>query len=222
MRADFPASPLFTVLAILMLAPLTFFTLYSGAILAGWHKGPLLAHFRAYGEESKDSPLATFLFFLGAVLLLLAFLWKGSAMGYAVIGLAFLLSGRRIKRGDSLSDTQLPTALIVLGALMLVIGFLEAPVELLWALWAILALIGSVLVPRLPLVQTFLPRWYDRFLRETNRRERRAIAIAWARLPARARRRYNGDGHAFRIFVDEVRLTVIYGAREWRNDGDWV
>lgn len=65
-----------------------------------------------------------------------------------------------------------------------------------------------------------LPRWYARMLDETTYEERRAIAFAWFRLPFRTRLRLSGDTRAFGIFLDEVRLTIIYGARD--RDDPWT
>ncbi len=91
------------------------------------------------------------------------------------------------------------------------------------ALLLILSLIGIVAsfgISRTPHVQAALPRWYQDLLDITTREERRAIAYAWARLPLRTRLRLNGDSYAFQVFVDEVRLTVIYGARD--PDDPWA
>ena len=78
----------------------------------------------------------------------------------------------------------------------------------------------SVMACRSDVLRAALPLWYSRLISETDRWERRAIAWAWARLPYRTRMRLNGDRYAFRIFIDEVRLTVIYGARP--QDDPWV
>lgn len=84
-----------------------------------------------------------------------------------------------------------------------------------------IALIGGALaISRVDWLRGSLPRWYFSLLQETTRQERRAIAYAWLRLPFRTRLRLNGDSYAFRVFVDEVRLTVIYGARD--PDDPWV
>ncbi len=77
-----------------------------------------------------------------------------------------------------------------------------------------LVLAFSFATTRVPVLRDALPRWYYALLQETDRQERRAIAYAWMRLPLRTRLRLNGDSYAFAIFVDEVRLTVVYGARD--------
>ncbi len=87
-------------------------------------------------------------------------------------------------------------------------------------LMALLAASAGYIVHRVPLLREALPHWYYRLMQETTRQERRAIAYAWLRLPFRTRLRLNGDRYAFRIFVDEVRLTVIYGARD--PDDPWA
>lgn len=84
---------------------------------------------------------------------------------------------------------------------------------------AVLLFAGAYFVRRSPL-RDFLPRWYRWLFAETTRQERREIAAAWFRLPFKTRMRLNGDNHAFRIFVDEVRLTMIYGARD--PDDPWA
>lgn len=77
----------------------------------------------------------------------------------------------------------------------------------------------SYAATRFAALRDTVPRWYSSLLQMTNRQERRAIAYAWMRLPLRTRLRLNGDNYAFRLFVDEVRLTVIYGARD--PDDPW-
>ena len=79
---------------------------------------------------------------------------------------------------------------------------------------------GAYIAFRVNWLRASLPRWYFSLLQETTRQERRAIAYAWLRLPLRTRLRLNGDSYAFRVFIDEVRLTVIYGARD--PDDPWV
>jgi hypothetical protein len=84
-----------------------------------------------------------------------------------------------------------------------------------------IALIGATyVISRVDWLRGSLPRWYFSLLQETTREERRAIAYAWLRLPFRTRLRLNGDSYAFRVFIDEVRMTVIYGARD--PDDPWV
>jgi len=144
---------------------------YYGAILLGFYKDSMMAHFRHYGEERRVYPLARFLMALGLLCLLLAPLLPGS------IGVAF-------------------TAL------------------------ALIIVVSSYAITRVEALQASLPRWYYRLLGELTREERRAIAYAWLRLPLKTRLRLNGDDHAFWIFIDEVRLTVIYGARD--PDDPWA
>ncbi|MBN2471304.1 MAG: hypothetical protein JXN59_11310 [Anaerolineae bacterium] len=84
---------------------------------------------------------------------------------------------------------------------------------------AFLCLAASFAATRISLLRDTLPRWYYSLLQVTNRQERRAIAYAWMRLPLRTRLRLNGDNYAFHIFVDEIRLTVVYGARD--PDDPW-
>lgn len=84
---------------------------------------------------------------------------------------------------------------------------------------ALLVLGGSFAATRLAILRDTLPRWYYQLLQVTSRQERRAIAYAWMRLPLRTRLRLNGDNYAFGLFVDEVRLTMIYGARD--PDDPW-
>ncbi|GAB4571651.1 MAG: hypothetical protein Kow0077_08900 [Anaerolineae bacterium] len=83
----------------------------------------------------------------------------------------------------------------------------------------VLFLLLAYAAARIPALRDALPRWYTSLLQVTNRQERRAIGYAWMRLPLRTRLRLNGDNYAFQIFVDEVRLTVIYGARD--PDDPW-
>ncbi len=83
----------------------------------------------------------------------------------------------------------------------------------------LLALGSSFAATQLPSLRDSLPRWYYSLLQVTTRQERRAIAYAWMRLPLRTRLRLHGDNYAFQIFVDEIRLTVIYGARD--PDDPW-
>jgi hypothetical protein len=85
--------------------------------------------------------------------------------------------------------------------------------------FAVLILSLAFAATRVTRLRDTLPRWYHALLQVTTRQERRAIAYAWMRLPLRTRLRLNGDNHAFQIFVDEVRLTVIYGARD--PDDPW-
>jgi hypothetical protein len=71
---------------------------------------------------------------------------------------------------------------------------------------------GAVAVNRHPTWRLLLPRWYFRLICDSTRMERRHLAQAWCRIPARMRWRLNGDQAAFRVWVETVRLTMIYGA----------
>lgn len=145
---------------------------YYGAILLGFYKDSMMAHFREYGEERRVYPLARFLLALGLFCLVLSPLLPGGMTGLIFTALALII------------------------------------------------IVSSYAVTRVEPLQASLPRWYYRLLRELTREERRAIAYAWLRLPLRTRLRLNGDDHAFWIFIDEVRLTVIYGARD--PDDPWA
>lgn len=111
--------------------------------------------------------------------------------------------------------------LLVLG-MVCVIGAPAIPNSWLGAVFFVLGLfivISSLAAYRLRGVREVLPLWYFRLQKDTSREERRAIAYAWLRLPLRTRLRLNGDHYAFQTFIDEVRLTVIYGARD--PDDPW-
>ena len=88
------------------------------------------------------------------------------------------------------------------------------------AVVGVLAIASKVVVDRSPWLREALPRWYCYMLRDMTRQERRAIAYAWLRLPWKTRLRLNGDPYAFQIFLDEIRMTVIYGARD--ADDPWL
>lgn len=76
-----------------------------------------------------------------------------------------------------------------------------------------LVLLGaSVAVYMQPTLRTSLPPWYTVLIQHSTRQERRQIGWAWLRLPLRMRLRLNGDNKAFGVWVELVRLTVIYGA----------
>ncbi len=115
-----------------------------------------------------------------------------------------------------------PRFLRVLGGLGLLLApLIPAPwTAVVFGLLAVLLIIASFFVEDMPYLRAILPRWYASLLAETTREERRAIAYAWLRLPFKTRMRLNGDQYAFRIFVDEVRLTIIYGARD--PDDPWA
>lgn len=163
---------MFAYLLLLAALALAVLTAYYGAIVAGWLKEPMMAHFRRYGEERRVYPLPRFMRSLGGLCLLLAPLIPN-----AWVGLAFVAT-------------------------------------------VLMMLLGSLAVDRREDLRRALPRWYFDLLQETTREERRAIAWAWLRLPLKTRIRLNGDQYAFRIFIDEVRLTVTYGARD--PDDPWA
>lgn len=76
-----------------------------------------------------------------------------------------------------------------------------------------LILIGaSAAIYMQPTLRTALPPWYTSLIQNASRQERRHIGWAWLRLPLRMRMRLNGDNKAFAVWVELVRLTVIYGA----------
>lgn len=83
---------------------------------------------------------------------------------------------------------------------------------------AILTVLGVILIGtsiflhQQPGLRTTLPLWYSTLLKESTRQERRHIGWAWLRLPLKMRMRLNGDNKAFAVWVELVRLTVIYGA----------
>ncbi len=71
---------------------------------------------------------------------------------------------------------------------------------------------GSYVIHRRPAWREALPRWYFFLLRYASRQERRQLGFAWLRLPRKMRLRLNGDQKAFDVWVELLRLTVIYGA----------
>lgn len=83
----------------------------------------------------------------------------------------------------------------------------------------VMSFCGAFLVNQRPELRESLPMWYAQLLHESTREERRLIAYAWIRLPRRLRWRLNGDQASFRVWVDLVRLTMIYGARS--RDDPW-
>jgi hypothetical protein len=116
----------------------------------------------------------------------------------------------------------LPRFVMSLGALVTVLapmvgGSITSAVLITLGL---LVIVASSLISRIPMLQAVLPGWYYNLLKITTREDRRAIAYAWMRLPLRTRLRLNGDSYAFQVFVDEVRMTVIYGARD--PDDPWA
>jgi hypothetical protein len=71
---------------------------------------------------------------------------------------------------------------------------------------------SSIIIYRRPEWREALPRWYFFLLRYANRQERRQLGYAWLRIPRKMRLRLNGDQKAFSVWVELMRLTVIYGA----------
>jgi len=78
----------------------------------------------------------------------------------------------------------------------------------------IMAFSLSLLARRFPSIGQEVPPWFGDLMRETTRQERRQIAFAWLRIPFKMRWRLNADQASFRVWVELVRLTVVYGARE--------
>jgi len=78
---------------------------------------------------------------------------------------------------------------------------------------------GSLVVGQQRDLRESLPRWYSTLLRIATRQERRQIAYAWLRIPRGMRWRLNGDQASFHVWVELVRLTVIYGAYD--PDSPW-
>lgn len=79
---------------------------------------------------------------------------------------------------------------------------------------------GNLLIRRVPSWREALPLWYYNLLRDATRQERRLIAFAWLRIPAKMRWRLNADQASFQVWADTVRITVIYGARD--PDDPWA
>ena len=90
-----------------------------------------------------------------------------------------------------------------------------APV--IFVVFAFMGFAASVIARPKPVLRESLPRWYFELLRTTTRQERRTLGYAWLRIPWRLRWRLNGDQAAFSVWVDMVRLTVIYGAHDPNN-----
>jgi hypothetical protein len=123
--------------------------------------------------------------------------------------------------GEEYRIYPLQRFLLVLGLLMLVFSpvIANSMMGTSFVALALVVVLSSYLVSKTPRIQSYMPRWYDHLLSITTREERRMIATAWQRLPLKTRLRLNGDSYAFRVFVDEVRLTMIYGARD--PDDPW-
>jgi hypothetical protein len=124
--------------------------------------------------------------------------------------------------GEERKSYPLPRFLWLLAALCFLLSLY---VQVFWLSTTMIALalviaLAAYTVTRMPRIREALPLWYDRLMLEATRQERRAIAYAWLRLSRRTRMRLNGDGYAFQVFTDEIRLTVIYGARD--PDDPWA
>jgi hypothetical protein len=132
------------------------------------------------------------------------------------------MMGNFRRYGEERRMYPLERFLVALGALFLFLAVWipGALVTSVLAALCIFAISSAYMVSRVDSLRGSLPRWYFSLLQETTRQERRAIAYAWLRLPFRTRLRLNGDSYAFRVFIDEIRLTVIYGARD--PDDPWV
>jgi hypothetical protein len=96
--------------------------------------------------------------------------------------------------------------------------WLYAP--LLFFTLSILALMGSLIIRQSARLRESLPLWYADLMQTTNRQERRQLAFAWLRIPSRMRLRLSGDTASFQVWVELVRLTVHYGARDPNNPWD--
>jgi hypothetical protein len=124
--------------------------------------------------------------------------------------------------GEEQRIYPLPRFMLALGAFIMVLTpmLVNSLTGAAFVAFAAIVIIASAAIGRLPQLQASLPRWYFSLLTITTREERRAIAYAWMRLPFKTRLRLNGDSYAFQIFIDEMRLTVIYGARD--PDDPWA
>jgi len=153
----------------------------------------------------------------GGVLAAVVYYW-------AILGGLFkdAMMGNFRRYGEERRVYPLERFLVALGVFFLFLAiWIPGPLvtAILTALFIFLC--GSAyVISRVDWLRGSLPRWYYKLLQNTTRQERRAIAYAWLRLPFRTRLRLNGDSYAFRVFIDEVRLTVIYGARD--PDDPWV
>ena len=143
---------------------------------------------------------------------------------WAIIGGLYkdAMMGNFRRYGEERPMYPLVRFMVALSALCLFLAIWISDVLLTSVLTALCILLigGAYVVSRMDRLRASLPRWYFSLLQETTRQERRAIAYAWLRLPLRTRLRLNGDSYAFRVFIDEIRLTVIYGARD--PDDPWV
>jgi hypothetical protein len=84
----------------------------------------------------------------------------------------------------------------------------------------LMAFTGSYLTRHHDGLRHAMPPWYGELMREATRPERRHIAYAWLRIPRKMRWRLNADQASFRVFVELVRLTFHYGARD--PDDPWA
>lgn len=84
----------------------------------------------------------------------------------------------------------------------------------------LMAFTGSVITRNSDTLRHALPPWYGELMQQTTRQERRHLAYAWLRIPRKMRWRLNADQASFRVFVELVRLTSHYGARD--PDDPWV
>ena len=84
----------------------------------------------------------------------------------------------------------------------------------------LMAFAGSVITRNSDSLRHALPPWYGELMQQTTRQERRHLAYAWLRIPRKMRWRLNADQASFRVFVELVRLTSYYGARD--RDDPWA
>lgn len=77
----------------------------------------------------------------------------------------------------------------------------------------------SALIRKRPGLRDAAPYWYNNLVKNSSREELRSIGYAWLRLPRKMRWRLNGDQGSFWEWVELVRLTSIYGARD--PDDPW-
>lgn len=158
----------------------------------------------------------------GVVLLIIAAFGAMLYYGAMLLGLYKdpLMAHFRIY-GEERRMYPLPRFVLAAGLSLSLLGFQTGSVltGTMMVVGALIILGISLVIARSQVLRSSLPRWYQHLLSITTRQERRAIAYAWVRLPLRTRLRLNGDRYAFRTFVDEVRLTVIYGARD--PDDPW-
>jgi glycerol uptake facilitator-like aquaporin len=170
------------------------------------------------------------------LILLLAFIAPAIASFYygAIVSGVYKdpLMARFRVYGDEQRPPFLSRFLVAVGAWLLVFSVMITvlfiptpthrsanPTPVAFSVLAFMVLTGSAIAYFHPTLRELLPRWYFDLLRTTTRQERRRIAYAWLRLPARLRWRLNGNPAAFRVWVELVLLTVIYGAHD--PDSPW-